>query len=473
LGKKLIHKLLFIYIALTCAACSLGGNLDELGDPLKGAYKGNPEIIMGIPIVGEILLANAGLPDGTAIQNYQWIRNGTTVIGSAPSYTVQFADAGYSIAVTVTGSGNSDSVTSAPVGPVPAPVVTITGNSDAGQTLTANAENLGGLVSFEWVRNGTDSIGTGDTYTLQTAESGSVITVTASVSGISGSVTSALFRASPYVNSTGISMVWIPAGIFMMGSPEDEPERSYDETLHQVTLSKSFYMSIYAITQGQYEAVMGINPSWFFLMPDSGEVQARRPVEMVSWYDAIEFCNELSGKEGLVPYYIIDKTAIDLNNLNDDDEDDPKWLITKNESSNGYRLPTEAEWEYACRAGTATMFSYGDSDMQTGDYAWYIDNSGSIPISHEAGKKLPNAWGLYDMHGNVWEWCWDWWGRSMYESGPKTDPQGPDMGMLRVLRGGCFYNPSFYLRSAFRTVLYPGDWNECIGFRVVRNGISD
>jgi formylglycine-generating enzyme required for sulfatase activity len=193
-----------------------------------------------------------------------------------------------------------------------------------------------------------------------------------------------------------MKMVLIPAGKFMMGEGTDQ---------HEVTLSKPFYMGVTEVTQAQYEAVMGMNPSQF--------KGATNPVETVSWNDAAEFCKKLSEK-----------------------------------TRQAVRLPTEAEWEYACRAGTQTAFSFGDDPSTLGDYAWWDGNSDKT--THPVGQKKPNSWGLYDMHGNVWEWCADWYGE--YPKGPVTDPSGPATGYGgRVLRGGAwYYGGSDYFRCAFR-----------------------
>jgi len=223
-------------------------------------------------------------------------------------------------------------------------------------------------------------------------------------------------------NSIGMKLIHIPAGEFMMGSPSDEKDRQNDEgPQHKVKISKSFYMGVYEVTQKQYKAVMGNNPSNF-----KGD---NLPVENVSWDDTVEFCRKLSQKEG--------KT---------------------------YRLPTEAEWEYACRAGTTTRFSFGDSDSGLDGYAWYSNNSGSK--THPVGQKNPNAFGLYDMHGNVWEWCQDWYGRSYYSNSPAVDPQGPDSGKARMLCGGSWgYNP-WFCRSASRDWSSPDYRSSNLGFRV-------
>jgi formylglycine-generating enzyme required for sulfatase activity len=266
-----------------------------------------------------------------------------------------------------------------------------------------------------------------------------------------------------------IEMVQISGGTFMIGSPTSEPGRNSDETQHQVTLS-SFSIGKYQVTQGQYQAVMGTNPSSYRTPPD-GENPARRPVERVSWYDAVEFCNRLSEMEGLAPYYAIGKTTSDPNNTNSDDTH--KWLVMPNAGSNGYRLPTEAEWEYACRAGTTTAYNTGASISD--DTGWYRDNSGSR--THEVGKKPANAWGLHDMHGNVWEWCWDWYNSSgsYYSSAAAAgpDPAGPVSGPCRVYRGGSWYYDGQHLRSAFRYFVNPSFRSNSIGFRLVRPELGE
>jgi formylglycine-generating enzyme required for sulfatase activity len=203
-----------------------------------------------------------------------------------------------------------------------------------------------------------------------------------------------------------MKLVLISPGTFMMGSPDSEQGRESKEgPQHEVAISKPFYMGVTEVTQAQYEAVMGTNPSKF-----KGPTN---PVDSVIWDEAVLFCRKLSEKTG--------KT---------------------------FRLPTEAEWEYACRAGTKTRFSFGDSESVLGDYAWWQSNSGGK--AHPVGQKKPNPWGLYDMHGNVWEWCADWWGP--YPKGPITDPFGPATASgYRVLRGGSWLNgDSGRFRCAFR-----------------------
>jgi formylglycine-generating enzyme required for sulfatase activity len=220
-----------------------------------------------------------------------------------------------------------------------------------------------------------------------------------------------------------MELVWVPAGSFQMGSPSSESGRSDAEgPVHTVELD-GFWMAKYEVTQEQYEAVMGTNPSNF--------KGAKNPVEQVSWDDATDFCRKASEKTG-----------------------------------KSLRLPTEAEWEYACRAGSSTRFCFGDSDNGLDEYAWYTAKSGSK--THQVGEKNPNEWGLYDMHGNVWEWCGDWYA-DKYGAGSAKNPQGASSGQSRVLRGGSWYDYPNYCRSANRGRGDPTYWNYVygLGFRVV------
>jgi formylglycine-generating enzyme required for sulfatase activity/dsDNA-binding SOS-regulon protein len=224
-------------------------------------------------------------------------------------------------------------------------------------------------------------------------------------------------------NSIGMQFVLIPPGEFTMGSPESEPGRRDDETQHLVRITKPFYLSAYEVTQAQYEQEMGSNPS-----SSKGDT---KPVELVNWHDAVAFFGKLSEREGVE-----------------------------------YRLPTEAEWEYACRAGTTTAYSFGDDVRQLPQYAWCGDHAKNT--THPVGEKLPNAWGLFGMHGNVREWCQDRYGP--YESlKVLSDPTGPALGSARVLRGGAFFTLPLDVRAAFRRFsLQPVNRYHWVGFRLAR-----
>ena len=244
-----------------------------------------------------------------------------------------------------------------------------------------------------------------------------------------------------------MQMVSIPAGTLTWGSAT-------------ITLS-AFKMGKYEVTQEQYEAVMGTNPSWFSSNPTVGEIQGKRPVEKVTWFDAIEFCNKLSTKEGLTPVYTITgRTPVTGYPIT-------AATVTANWKNNGYRLPTEAQWEYACRAGSTTNWYFGDNESDIDYYAWYWDNSNEM--THQVGKKTANAWGLYDMHGNVMEWCWDWY--RDYPTINQANYTGAVSGNYRVYRGGCWGYSASYASSAYRNGNHAGFVNESTyGFRVVRSG---
>lgn len=223
----------------------------------------------------------------------------------------------------------------------------------------------------------------------------------------------------------------IPAGSFQMG------QTGIAEPVHRVTLS-GFEMSVYETTQGQYKAVMGTNPSDF-----TGDDNL--PVEEVSWWDAIKYCNALSRKWGLTECYNEITGACDFN-------------------KNGFRLPTEAEWEYACRAGTTTAYYTGDTENDLAKAGWYRGNSGDK--THPVGQKTPNTWGLYDMHGNVGELCYDWYAR--YSSGSVTNPTGALSGNNRVSRGGSWVRDAISCGAANPATLLPELGSPEVGYRVVR-----
>ena len=234
----------------------------------------------------------------------------------------------------------------------------------------------------------------------------------------------------PITNSIGMKLVLIPAGEFLMGSPDsDKDARDDEKPQHRVRITRPFYLGATEVTQGQYRAVTGQSPSHFKGSDDL-------PVEQVSWNDAIAFCDKLSELE--------------------------KGQL----GGASYRLPTEAEWEYACRAGSTTRYSFGDDAARLGEFAWYDGNSGGK--THPVGQKRPNALNLYDMHGNVWEWCQDWYDKDYYGQSPGADPPGPAQAASRVDRGGSWFGNPQLARSAYRLGSDPGDRGNDLGFRAAR-----
>ena len=228
-----------------------------------------------------------------------------------------------------------------------------------------------------------------------------------------------------FTNNLGMRFVLLPSGTFVMGSPRDEEGRSDDEKQHEVIIGKPFHLQTTQVTQGQWKRIMKDNPSDFKKCGDDC------PVENVPWQDAQAFISKLNEVEG----------------------------------GKQYRLPTEAEWEYACRAESTTRFCFGDDEAELGEYAWYRANSKRT--THPVGQKEPNAWGLYDMHGNVWEWCQDWYGA--YPEGRASDPRGRTSGESRVVRGGSWFNGAGYIRSANRGKCRPDYRDYNIGFRLARD----
>jgi len=246
------------------------------------------------------------------------------------------------------------------------------------------------------------------------------------------------------------NLVFIPPGAFMMGSPSNEVDREpipgiVEGPQTAVTISKGFWMGKYLVTQGEYLAMTGTNPSLFNGDRSGNQppynqnygTNLTRPVEQASWFNATNYCGKLTQNERAAG-------RISTNSL--------------------YRLPTEAEWEYACRAWTSTRFSYGDDPGYSNltQYAWFDVNSGAT--THPVGQKLPNPWGLYDMHGNVAEWCRDWY--APYPGGIALDPQGPARGSTRSARGGPWFRTASNFRSAWRNAATP-DTMGAAGFRVV------
>ncbi len=255
-------------------------------------------------------------------------------------------------------------------------------------------------------------------------------------------------------NSIGMKLAFVPVGEFNMGSPKSEEDHSDDENQHRVRITKAFRMGMHEVTQAEYKAVMETNPSWFSKVGHGSEEvsdldSVRFPVDSVSWEEAVEFCRRLSAMED------------------------------EQQAGRDYRLPTEAEWEYACRGGTTTAFHFGfELDGRqancNGNHPYGTRTKAPL-LGHTArpGSYQPNAFGLYDMHGNVYEWCADWYDDGYYAKSPEDDPHGPPHGTRRVIRGGSWYNRASLCRSADRMAHSPTDQLSYVGFRVaveVRSG---
>ena len=277
---------------------------------------------------------------------------------------------------------------------------------------------------------------------------------------------------APFAFSTGtstdINMISIPAGSFLMGSPDVEEGRFDDEGPQRTVHVSAFSMSETEVTQEQWEGVMGWCDSYF-----SGD---DHPVEAVSWYDCVSFCNNLSEADGYTKCYTMTHISQTDNHI---------WsaTVTCDFGANGYRLPTEAEWEHACRAGSTSRYYWGDSSEESvmKQFCWYeknasenhwtdphADQEGTQPV----GQKMPNAFGLFDMSGNLFEWCWDRYSSDHYRTRPDPDvnPTGPETGSERVIHGGSFLDRESYCRSAYRYGEFPGTYffANC-GFRIVRS----
>ncbi len=283
---------------------------------------------------------------------------------------------------------------------------------DSGPDAAASESDGGGLASL--FGSSTDAVGEAPAPTSATTlKTGDVVT-----------------------NSIGMKLGVLPPGSFSMGSPETEEKRSGDESTHAVRLSKPAFMGIYEVTQAEFQSVMETNPSG---ITDSD----RLPVQNISWEQAVAFCRKLSE------------------------------LPEEKSTGRVYRLPTEAEWEYACRAGSTTPTSVGAEITSSqanfdGNYPYGTSTTGTfLGKPQEVGSYEPNAWGLYDLHGNVWEWCSDWYAADYYSNSDAEDPQGPDNGISHVIRGGSWYNFGYVLRSAYRSEFTPPLEANIYGFRVV------
>jgi formylglycine-generating enzyme required for sulfatase activity len=256
--------------------------------------------------------------------------------------------------------------------------------------------------------------------------------------------------AGEFTNSIGLKLVLIPPGVFLMGSPKEEAGcLDAEEPQHEVEITRPFHIGVYQVSQEEYQRVMGQNPSWFAASGGGADKVTKsesrlHAVESVSWEDAVAFCQRLSRLEEEV------------------------------EKERVYRLPTEAEWEYACRGGmsTSTPFSFGASLSSrqanfNGNYPYNAPEGRYLERTAPVGSYVANSFGLFDMHGNVWEWCADWFSETYYSQSPRQDPQGERMGTMRVLRGGSWKNKGHTCRSASRIRNVPGTRHNSYGFRVV------
>ena len=374
--------------------------------------------------------------------------------GRVVAYTVTDGGAGYTEppVVTVTGGGGSGATAEAIVeaGVVTAiyPVTTGSGYTSVPQVTISAPVSGPAILSLQMIPRVTLHGSPGDTNQIETANSlDAPVWVPLATVVLTNAVQEWYDLISPpgvwrFYRSVlvgsgsrptpGPRFVWLPAGQFTIGSPATEVDRYSDEGPQtRVTLTQGFYMGRYEVTQVEYLSVTGSNPSYF-----TGDTN--RPVEQVNWTEANNYCAQLT---------VRDRSAGRL---------PAGWA---------YRLPTEAEWEYASRCGSTNRFSYGDDPgyTQLGNNAWYGANSGGA--SHAVGGKLPNRWGLYDMSGNVWEWCSDWY--KTYPGGNVTDPSGPVSGSSRVFRGGSWDDAAFICRSAQRHENDPSFRCNFIGFRLV------
>lgn len=301
---------------------------------------------------------------------------------------------------------------------------TVTGAADSGVTWSIDGDASSGSISDAGLFTAPSVLPTPPTVTIRaTSVADSTLSGCASVTiGVEFPLIGEMARA--------------PAGTFLMGTSGYQEERQ-----HAVTLTRAFYVSDHEVTQAEWRQVMG----WI-----SGSVTGDRyPVEVATWYDALEFCNKLSESEGWTPVYEIASVKRLGNNI-------ISAAVAWDRDGNGYRLPTEAEWEYACRAGSSTAFAWGDPlggecnpiDFVLAYSGWYCGNTFDRFGPREVRRKAPNFWGLYDTHGNVPEWCWDF--QAPYPDGAVTDPAGPDSGFARTSRGGSWSDDATYCRSAAR-----------------------
>ncbi|MDD5674597.1 MAG: SUMF1/EgtB/PvdO family nonheme iron enzyme [Chitinivibrionales bacterium] len=416
----------------------------------------------------------AAFPDPT----YQWQKNDTNINGATLSTfskaVVEPADTG-NYRVIVTNSQGSDTSNEAALTINKGPVINTqpiaqTASVGGMVTLRVSASAAGLPITYQWYHNTASISGATDSaFTIASvkgADAGNYYVKVTSSQGSTSSNTikltvSRALNTAACAGNPPAGMKCVTGGTFSMGS--DNPLDQYAAPAHQVSVS-SFYMDSTVVTQGDYFAVMHVNPSDTNGNPSDTLGNPLWPVNNVTWFDALLYCNARSKRDNLDTFYsftVITTTGGSCTGLTN---------LTLNFLNNGYRLPTEAEWEYACRAGTTTGFYWGDDAATVDQYAWYFGNSNNMP--HPVATKTPNAWKLYDMSGNVWEWCHDW--DTTYTSAAATDPFGPTSapaGSARILRGGSYLpvtQKTDNLRCAFRAGNFPNQKAADDGFRCVR-----
>jgi len=438
------NNLTVIQKALTITGASHGKPYDESavanGDPVTVTLSGivSGDVVSASAVTAVYASANAGTKSLT-------INSVTLAGGAAGNYTV-------TTPVTVDVTGGITKAT--PTGITWPTSATVT----LGQPLST-ATFVGGVGDGTFAFNN-------PTYEPAEMENGTAFAATftptnPNYSTLTGSIVVTV-QSGEMVSLRGIALVWVEAGSFQMGQNGDGSTGNVTP-VHKVTLTQGFWIGKYEVTQEQFQAVMETNPSYFHggtgREPADGETQNKRPVETVTWYDAVEFCNKLSEMEGLEQVYTISgrtpETGYPITSA----------TVTADWSKNGYRLPTEAQWEYAAKGGQSANNPpkiYSGSDT-VDDVAWYTTNSGSK--THEVGKKAANELGLYDMSGNVFEWCWDLYGN--YSNADQINPQGAGFSD-RVERGGSWKDSATRARSVYRYDISPGGRGYELGFRLLR-----